>query len=357
MKKENETVEAEIVEEVINAPVLVDGRLPVSSGQIEKLLNKYKDIPDIDPESEEAKEQYAFVKTGSIELAKARNEIEKKRKEITDPAFNFHKAVKAVFDKAKDALEPTETRLKLERAKYEGYEAQKKQEAWEAEENRKAAIKEKIDKIGKLPLGTIGVSSAAIMGLIENLALPAEEEFNEFYENAITAYKTTILQLESAYDTAVKAENAEKIEAEARAKREAEELQQREEQRKEREAFEAEQRAFREKQEAADRAARAQQEEINRQRAEFEAEQLEARQKSEREEREKQEAADRAAREAEEKKAKAAKEKADKKLFESRRAETKKEFEKFEDFGCADMLIDSIIAGQIPNIKWVPNEQ
>lgn len=347
----NEEVEAEIVE---TAPVLKDIKYPVSMVDINALLEEYAEVPEIDPESKEAAEQYQFVLKGHKRLVKARTSIEKTRKELKAPALEYGKKVDDIAKEFQAKIAATETALQIARKTVEDHEQRKLEEAEAAERQRVADIEAKITAIRDLPL-TFFNSSDQIKAAIESVSVPSVDNFEEFHDKAIATYTATMQHLEAAYDTKVKAEQADRLEAE-RQEREAKERAVREaKERADREAFEAEQRAFREKQEAAERAARAQQEEINRQRAELEAEQLAAKQKAEREEREKQEAAERAAHEAEEKKAKAAREKADKKLFEQRKNESVEDITEEFTFGKADALIDAIIAGKVRHIKWVPD--
>lgn len=331
-----ETIEAEVIEEV-KAPVLVNFQSPVPVVDINKLLEEYSEIPEIDPESEEAKEQYQYVKKGHIALAKARNAIEKKRKEIGDPAFQFHKAVIAAAKEVQAQIHPTELLLKAQRDKVENYEEEKRVQAELAEEARKDAHKKSIANIKNAPLNHFNSNSETIRAVIESFYVPAEEEFYEFYDEAIEAYKTSMMQLEAAYETKVKAEQSDKIEADNRARLEAEETERKEKERKERKEFEAEKEAFRKAQQEAEDKLKEQQEAINLQNAEREAEELTRQQEIDRVNRENKEAHDRA------------------ETAEAQKAlQAEMETEAFEDIEGkdADAILTAIIAGEVRHVFW-----
>jgi hypothetical protein len=341
MKTENEEVEAEIVEQAL---VLKEIKYPVSMVDINALLKEYAEVPEIDPEGEEAAEQYQYVLKGHKRFVKARTSIEKTRKELKSPALEYGKKVDEIAKEFQAKIATKEMALQIARKTVEDHEQRKLEEAEEKEMERIYAIETKITDMRNLPLGLMGCKSDTIKDVIEKLPLPETEQYEEFIDKAIDTYRLTMSQLESAYETTIKAEQSDKREEE-RQEREAKERAEREaKEREEREKFEAAQAKFREEQRQAQETIRLQQEEINRQRAEHEAEELATRQEVERIDRAK---ADR--------KAKSAKDKADTKLFAERRETTKTELEKYEDFGSAGMLIDAIINGQVPNVKWIPD--
>jgi len=97
----------------------------------------------------------------------------------------------------------------------------------ELEEQRRIdAIRERILKIKELPMDAMRMSSVEIADKIVSLKIPDAEEFCEFLDDAISAYKQTMQRLEDIYETKQKAEQAEelikKAEEEAKAKAEAE---------------------------------------------------------------------------------------------------------------------------------------
>lgn len=342
MKKENEEIEAEIVE---TAPVLKDIKYPVSMVDIDALLEEYAEVPEIDPESEEAAEQYQFVLKGHKRFVKARTSIEKTRKELKAPALEYGKKVDEIAKEFQAKIAAREAALQVARKTVEDHEQRKLEEAEEVERQRIAMIESKITDIRNLPLGLMGCKSDTIKDVVEKLMLPTAEEFEEFYDKAIDTYRLTMSQLESAYETTIKAEQADKLEAE-RQKREAEERAEREaEERRKREEFEAEQAAFHEEQRLAQEAIRLQQEEINRQNAEREAEELQRRQEAERIEHEKQQEEQRKIREAEQEKTTA------KQIKDATKAIEKMLDDKIGAAG----IINEIISNRVPNVKWVPN--
>jgi hypothetical protein len=370
MKTENEEVEAEIVEQ---APVLKDIKYPVSMIDINALLEEYAEVPEIDPESEEAAEQYQYVLKGHKRLVKARTSIEKTRKELKAPALEYGKKVDDVAKEFQAKIKNTEMALQIARKTVEDHEQRKLEEAEEAERLRISNIEAKITDMRNLPLGLMGCKSDTIKDVIEKLPLPVVEQFEEFIDKAVDTYKLTMSQLESAYETTIKAEQADQLEAE-RQEREAKEKTEREaKERQEREKFEAEQTKFREEQRKAQETIRLQQEESNRQNAERDAADLARRQEDERKTREEeQRIANEQARELQkreaaiavaarieqakaDKKAKAAKDRANKKLFEQHKAEAENDITAEFTFGHIDALIAMIIAGEVRHVKWVPD--
>jgi len=71
-------------------------KFPVTSVDINALLDKYSNVPTIDPTSETAKEDYYIVVKGYKEFVKARNAIEKTRKALKQPALEYGREVDAI---------------------------------------------------------------------------------------------------------------------------------------------------------------------------------------------------------------------------------------------------------------------
>jgi hypothetical protein len=349
----SKVIEAEIIEEVVKAPVLKDIKYPVKTVDLDKLLEQYKEIPNIDPESDEAGEQYQYVRKGHLAFVSARTSIEKVRKELKAPAFEYGKKVDNIAKEFQSKIAAHEQKLFAARKAVEDYEQLKQEEAERAEAERQSKIKSMIEQIKNLPLAHYNANSEKIKDVLSDLSVPDASVFEEFEDEAVAVYQTTVSQLQNAYETKVKAEQADRIEAERKAQAEKEEAERQAALKAERDAFEAQQAAFRKQQEEADRLMREQQEEINRQRAEMEAEKLMAKQAEERAEREKREAIEKAEQEAAEKKAKAEKEKADKDLYEQRYNAA---YDAIDGMDKTSDILQAIISGDIPNVKWSPDE-
>lgn len=331
-KDENmETVEAEIVEDEFKAPVLKDAKELATLVNVDDLLNKYSEVPEIDPESEEAGEQYQYVLKGHKELVKARTGIQKLRKQIGDPAFQFHKKCIAIEKEVLARLEPTETKLQTARKLVEDHEQRKIDEARRIEEERIESIKERIKTIENLPMKHFASSSEVIKAEIESVEIPVTEKFDEFTDEALAAYTLTMNNLELAYQTKVQAEQADRIQAENEERLAKEEAEKQAKLQAEREEFEAEKRELERQREEMQAEMRAKQEVIDRQNAEREAEELAKRQEAERK----------------------AKEEADKELYEKRFNEAYNAMHNFS----VDHLLDEIIEGNIPHVKWEPTDE
>jgi len=268
------TVEAEIIEDDFKAPVLKDIKYPVKTVELEKLLEEYSEVPDIDPESDDAGSQYQYVLKGHKAFVKARTSIEKVRKELKAPALEYGKKVDGIAKEFQGLILSTEQKLFIARKKVEDYEQLKQEEAERVELERIENIKAMIDKIKTSPMSIFNMDSDHIKGAIEYLKIPTDDIFEEFVDEAMNAYTVAMSQLQDGYDTKVKAEQADAIEAQ-RAK-EAQELENKrqEELRIERESFEAEKAEMQRERDAINREREAQQEEINRQRAELKAEEI-----------------------------------------------------------------------------------
>jgi len=334
--KEN-TIEAEIVE---NEVVLREIKYPVSITDLDALLEEYKEIPEIDPDADEALvgEQYQFVLKGHKAFVKARNQIEKTRKELKTPALDYGKKVDEIAKEFQSKIKFTEDKLQIQRKLVEDNEARKQREAEEAEELRIDTIKGKILEIKSLPLNHFNSDSEALTKALESLRTITEAEYEEFTQEASEAQAITISQLQSARDTKTKAEQTDRLEAE----REAEAKRLKDEQdaklAKEREEFEAQQREFREKKEAFERQQREQQEVIDRQKAEIEAQELMKQQETERIEREKKEAFERQQREQQ-----------TKEHFEIAKAQLVDELKELKTI---TKIADAIVDGNITNLTW-----
>jgi len=324
-----EAIEAEILEDT-KAPVLKDINYPVSIVDLNKLLEEYKDIPTIDPESEEAKGQYDKVLKGHKAFVRARTSIEKVRKELKAPSIEYGKNVDTIAKSFQELINPTETLLLVQRKKYEDHERLKREEAEQIERERRDNIRSNIESLRNTTLLYINSDSVTIAEAISLIPIPENDTYQEFTDEAIEVYKKTISQLEQMHETKVKAENADAIEAIRKAEAEAKEAEAKAEIERERKAFEAEKAEFQRVKDAEAEKVRLQQEEINRQNAERETKELMEQQEEER----------------------IAKEKENAKHKEKCIAETLEAMEKYTDNG---LMLNEIIAGVIPNLKWEIN--
>lgn len=320
-----ETEEAELI-------VLEEVKYPVTKESINELLAEYKEIPDIDLEADEEiiAEQYQMVLKGHKRFVKYRNDIEKKRKLLKEPALKYGKEVDGLAKEFTAMLSTTEEKLKKQREKVEQEEQRKQEEHARKEQQRQKDIDEGINFFKDLPVQLIGTKSDTIKDVLDNLKVPTVETFQERTEEALNVFLDTKQKLETMLDYAIRMEQADKIAEEAAAKAAEEQAAKDKAAAAEREAFEEEKRKFREEQEQANREAMARQEELNRQEAEREAEELAKKQE-------------------EEAKAKAA---ADRELQAQREDEALNAMGAYDDH---NLLLSAIITGLIPHVKWEVN--
>jgi len=281
--EDEKIIEAEIVEDEFKAPILRDIKYPVAESDLVALVEKYKNVPniDLDAEDEVVAEQYKIVRDGHIELSKKRNQIEKTRKAIKDPAFTFGKNVDAFAKKLQSIIADTEIKLKFQRDKVDQNEARKQREAEEAEELRIDTIKKLMTEMQMLPLKYTHSSSYDIQTALDAMVLPDEETFNEFLDSVMTIYNESLSQLKQMFDNKILVENAQKIQDEQKEEQLQKEIKIREDQKeelakiaKEREEFEREKQEFADKQNAI-------QEEADRKQADKDANELMEKQEAE----------------------------------------------------------------------------
>ncbi len=331
-------MDAEIVEEVIKAPVLQDIKYPVSNLDIQALLDEYVDIPEIDPESEKAPEQYQYVLKGHKAFVKARTSIEKVRKTLKSPALDYGKSVDGIAKEFQAKIAPTEEKLRLARQTVEDYEKRKIAEAEEAERKRIEIIEDEILRIKNIPLGIFNLTAEQTSAVFDELKAPDIRFFEEFQDKAVNVFKETSLILSQSYETKLKAEQAEAMEQQLKAEAEEAERKRQEAMRVEREKLEAEKAEFQRQQDEMQEQMRMQQEAIDKQNAEIEAEKLMQEQEQERKEHEKKEEAERLK-----------KEKENRELFEQNFSETLEAMNKYTD---NSLMLNEIVSGAIPNIRW-----
>jgi len=328
MKKDN-TVEAEIVEDT--QIVLSEIKYPVSETDLKSLLEEYKDIPNIDPNSEDTDliaTQYQFVRKGHIALVRARTGIEKTRKALKAPALDYGKQVDGIAKEFQAMISGTETALQIQRTLVEENEARKMREAEEAEEARISAIKSKIKAFEALPLLYINSSSSEILAILNPSENPTEEIFEEFFNEAVTTYTNSHSQLRQMYDNKILVENAQAIQDEADVKAK---LIQEEEDRKlqaEKDLLAEQQRQFQKDKDEFEAKQRAIQEEADRKQAELEADELMKKQESD----------------------KRAKDKQDVKDFNYAKLTAIESLREYSDD--IEVLLNAIIANKVAYVKW-----
>lgn len=307
--------------------VLEEVKFPATEDELKAYSDKHKEVVSLDPELGTKDPAYLEIKKEHIKGVTYRTSIEKSRKRIVDPAYKYMKAANQMAKDLTGITLDAEQRLFAERKKVEQHEQLQIEAAAKAEQARVEEIDKKINFIKTMTINLIGTKSTTIADFIGKLEVPSEDIFQERIDEANAAYRTTMTQLETMYDTAIRAEQADKIEAERKAQAEAEQAERDAKMKEEREAFEAEKAAFREEQEAQAR--------VN---LEREEEELKEKQEAE---------AVEAARVAEA----AAKEAAEKEDAYYRECEDKALNAMGE---CEDhqSLLEAIINGKIPYVKW-----
>ena len=352
MTEEQNKTENELV-------VLEEINYPVSTTEIENFNAKWKEVPTLTPENGIKDTAFIEVKKAHIEAVRFRTGIEKQRKHLKAPSIEYGKSVDKIARELQESINPKELELFEQRNKVEQFEKVQEQKRIDAERERVELIVNNITKLKMIPLESMGKNSNDLTAIYGGIIIPSEEEYQERIEEAILTYKDTMQKLEVAIDTAQKAEQAEAIQAETEAKRAKEDEERQAKYRAEREAFEAEKREFQEQKEAQERLMREQQEEINRQERLREIEEQEQGEAQERLMREQQEEINRQERlreieeqEQGEAQERLMREQQGKKLFDDKYKETITEMKTFIS---EENLLDGIIKGNIPNVKWEIN--
>jgi hypothetical protein len=325
-----EQIEAEIVEDN-KSVVLKEIKYPVNINDINKLLEEYKSIPDINPNINDEDllgEQYQFVVKGHKAFVKMRGKIEKTRKELKEPSLAYGKTVDGIAKEFQALIKITEDKLSFQRKLVEDNELRKQVEAEALEETRITNIKTMILNTKNLPLSHFNSNSEALTKALESLIVIDRETYEEFYDEAVESQNYVIAQLQTARINAVTIESAEKIQAEANEKaRIAKEIEDAAIA-KERKEFEDEKAAFAKMKQDAQDVIDLQNEEIAREKADKEAdEQL-----------------------AKEKQAVKDKELIDSDTHDMKMVETMSVLKGYTDM---IVLIDDIISEKIPNVRWV----
>lgn len=272
-------------------------------GELVALAAKSADIVEI--KNAAAREQ---CHSAMMALANTRTGITKAGKAARDDANAFSKAVIAEQDRLVGLIEPEESRLRGLRDGWDEEREAEKEAARAAEAARVERLRGALQALRDIPLSMVGRSAADISAVFTSMQSRelSKQDFGEFMAEAAQIKADVIAKLETLH--------AQVAEAEATAKRAAEERAEQERQRAVREAEERAAKADADAKAAADRAelerqqaeVRKQQEELDRQRAEVKRQQ-DAAEKAERERKEaelcraneEREAAERTAREQE----------------------------------------------------------
>lgn len=322
--------------------VLEEVKYPVTQSDLESFVSTWAEVPKLDPLDED-KTQYKAVKSAHLQAVKFRTSIEKKRKELKAPALEYGKKVDAIAKEFQEIVHSKELELFSERNKVEQYEKEQEQKRLDAERERVEKIGKAITHLQMIPLDSMGKSCAELKEVYESIDMPNDEIYAERLDEAILVYKDTLNKLETAIDTAEKAEQAEAIQREAEERRVKEDEERIAKGKAEREVLDNERKAFEKEKEEHARIIREQQEEINRQNAEREAEELAKKQAEEEKARREQEEIDRQNAERE-----------NKANLDKKKDNCFNEIVSLMECECeVSVLIDAVIDNKITNIKWV----
>jgi len=325
----DDIIEVEIKGEIILKEILY----PIDIDSLERLKEEYANIPVIDVDADDTivAKEFDFVLKGHKRLVKFRTTIEKKRKELKAPAIEYGKSVDSIAKEMQAIIKPIEDKLFIQRRAVEENEAQKQQAVEKAEEERVDKIRGLILNIKDLVLTHYNSDSKTLTEVLESLIIPSEEVFNEFLPEAREVQQVTILKLQEMRKSKISAERADEIEAE----REEEAKRVRDEEKAElqadKEKLKQEQDEFEKKKADFERSLQEQQEEKDRLEAERLAEEMQEKQEQE----EKEEA------------------KINKNLHDEMVIETMAVLNTYTEM---IILVDDIIDGKVPHIKWVKDE-
>ena len=158
----------------------------------------------------------ATAKTDRRELVTLRVDLEKKRVEIKAPALERCRLIDAEAKRITGELllleQPIDTQIKAEEARKEEIAAEKRR----IEEQRVAAIRERIQKLNNIPLLAVGMASQDMVLFIAKIeANQIGADFAEFQQEAIEAKAAVICKLnESLTATLTQEEEAARVKLE-----------------------------------------------------------------------------------------------------------------------------------------------
>jgi hypothetical protein len=300
----------------------------ITDAALDKLQEKYAEVPDVN-----SKEGYEAVKSGIREVRKLRTSVEKKRKELKADALEYGRRVDAEAKRITDALLSIEEPMKEAKQEFDAKKEAEKQAKIRAEEERKQKIEDKIAAIKNSPVACVSASSEDIetqIKALEGIDVTVEE-YEEYHPVAAAAKVEAVAHLKQLYDEAVRRETEDRLRAE-------------EEERLAKEKAEFEQQRAAEEKKRKEEQAKI---DAENERLRKEKEKLEAEQRAEEE---------RKAKEAEEKRLaeeRKKQEEADKKLQKKKRGESLSGINEIVgDLEVSGNLLDAIVAGKIPNVRW-----
>lgn len=179
----------------------------------DSILAEYQKNKDIDP-----------VKKGKREAGKLRISIEKRRKELKSEALEYGRQVDNLAKEVSEPVNAIESSYGDVIAEYDAELERLAREAREKEEARIAAIQDKLNQIKELCIFSYGEihTSNDVLNRIDALIKMKSDNFDyqEFTEEFIDLYKSTMSELESNKQKAVEFERKQ---AEVEAQREKDE--------------------------------------------------------------------------------------------------------------------------------------
>jgi hypothetical protein len=164
--------------------------------ELESLAKKFADIIEI-----ASRDDYLLVKSACREFQKVRVSIEKAGKAARDDANKFAKAVLSEQKRLLDIVVPEEDRLKALRKDVDDKAVREAAEKLRKEEERIEGIKNKIYNDIRGPVDRIFGEKASTLKVwlsdITNIQI-TEEEYQEFFDEAVIAKTATIKKLSGA---------------------------------------------------------------------------------------------------------------------------------------------------------------
>lgn len=155
----------------------------------------------------------------AMTLRTARTTIEKTGKAARDDATKFSKAVIAEEDRLISLIAPEEKRVLALRDDYDAEQERIQAEKIAAERRRTEAHEANIAAMKATPTKCIGMSAREVMAVIDMAAMKWDAHagtWEEFEEQAATAYEETIAALRELYRVKLESEEAAAAEAAAR---------------------------------------------------------------------------------------------------------------------------------------------
>lgn len=170
------------------------------------------------------REQFDAAKGAVKTLAKERNALEDRRKQLKKESLDFGRLVDSTAKELKAVVEPEHDRIKAMLDAIKAEQEAKRAEAARLEEERVEKRQDMVAAIADLPRQHERSSSADVKAAIDALErhIILETEFDEFAAQASEAKADSMAQLQDLYQGALHDERIAKQEAEQRAKEDAE---------------------------------------------------------------------------------------------------------------------------------------